>query len=115
MAESLQRDWKFYAFVVGAIGIAFLQIPMAYIGTELGWADGVDVGIQTYKTGKAFGVGLGVIFSIFCLMAGTRWFRPHRPIQAFTNLMFLGGIVSIATLLFTILRAASSFFLNLDP
>jgi hypothetical protein len=115
MAESLQRDWKSLAFVGGAVGIVFLQIPMAYIGTELGWANGVEVGVQTYKTGMVFGIGLGILFSVLCLTAGIRWIRPHRPVVAFATLVVLGGIVSVATFLFTMLRAAASFHLSLEP
>jgi len=115
MAESLQRNWKSLAFIIGAVGIVFLQIPMAYIGTELGWANGVDVGIQTYKTGKVFGIGLGILFYVFCLMAPLKWFRPPRPLPGMATLMFLGGIVSVATVLFTMLRAAASFLFYLEP
>jgi len=114
MEQSPQRRLGSIAFLVGAIGTVLLQIPMAYIGTELGWANGVDVGIQTYKTGRIFGIGLGILFAIFVLTVGIRWYR-RRPVPAVTTLMILAGVLCVATVLFTMLRAAASFFLYLEP
>lgn len=114
MAETRQRDWKSLAIVLGAIGIVLLQIPMAYIGTELGWANGVEVGIQTYKTGKIVGVGLGIVFAIFAVTTGLKWYQ-RRPVPALIALIVLGGMLSGVTVLFTMLRAAASFFLYLEP
>ena len=114
MAESLQRDWTTLAIVGGAIVVVLLQIPMAYIGTELGWANGVDVGIQTFKTGKIFGIGLGLLFTIFVLTVGLKWHR-RRPAPALVTLVALGGILCVVTILFTMARASASFFLYLEP
>jgi len=114
MVETLQRDWRYFAFVVGAVGIVLLQIPMAYVGTELGWANGVDVASQTYKTGKIFGIGLGIFFSLFVLTVGFKWYR-RRPVPALATLIALGGLLCVVTVLFTMLRASASFFLYLEP
>ncbi len=113
MEESPQRELRPIVFVVGAIGVVLLQIPMAYIGTEIGWGNGVETGIQTYKTGIVFGIGSGVLFSIFVLTKGLKWYR-QKPIPAATTLMILAGILCVATVLFTVLRASASFFLYLE-
>ena len=106
------RQWS-VALVV-AFGVLLLQIPCAILGTEFGWAGGVSVGVKTLAAGQVFGLGLGTLLLILVATVGHWSFRVH-PRTSWILLGLASVILSGATVGFTMLRAAASFFLYLDP
>ena len=106
------RHWV--AALAVTVGVLLLQVPLAILGTELGWAGGVDVGIQTRKTGTIFGLFFASLLLLLVLTAGRRIFA-RRPRGSWIFLGISSVVLSMATVGFTMLRAAASFFLYLEP
>lgn len=107
-----RRHWL--GAITCAVITLLLQVPMAVVGTELGWAGGVEVGVQTLRTGKFFGLLFGTILLVLVLTVG-HWSFARRPRGSWTALLIASIGLSITTVGFTMVRASASFFLYLEP
>ncbi len=116
MTNNTSNAIHWFLVATALIAMILVQVPMAYIGTEIGWVGGVSVGVQTFKTGSKIGIRMAIVTVIIVSMILLSSKRLRSSVKG-TWVMIATAliIVSVATIFLTLVRAGQSFFFYLDP